>query len=161
MIDDDDIEAIYRKHYRDVFTYALLLTRRWVDAEDIVGEAFERAVRTWRIPQYRVERPLSWLLATTRNLAADKWRRAGRLLPAAAGPPLRKYESIEQREAVMWFQALSRVLTRRQMEVVHLRFGDDLSYAEIAGIVGMTESGARSLVGRAIANLRNHRELWE
>ena len=158
---DDDIEAIYRNHYRDVFTYALLLTRRWVDAEDIVGEAFERAVRTWRVPQYRVERPLHWLLATARHLATDRWRRAGRHLRAGARAPSRTDESIEQREALMWFQALSRVLTTRQMEVVHLRFADDLSYAEIAAIVGLTESGARSLVGRAIASLRSHRELWE
>ncbi len=59
----------------------------------------------------------------------------------------------------MWFEALAGVLSDRQREVLLLRYQSDLTDADIAMIMGLSQSGVRSLVARALATLRSHPEL--
>ena len=54
---------------------------------------------------------------------------------------------------------MSRAIPDRQREVLVLRFRRDLSDEEIGEVMGLTASGVRSLVARAIQSLRNHPEL--
>jgi RNA polymerase sigma-70 factor, ECF subfamily len=155
-----DVETIYRRYYRDVYRYVLGLTRTPDEADDITAEAFERALRAGRSAALR-ERPLPWLLLTARRVATDRWRRARRLAELvtriASRPP---GDAMERRsEFWIWFDALARVLTDRQREVLLLRYQRDLTDADIASIMGLSESGVRSLVGRALAVLRGHPEL--
>lgn len=151
-------DLLYREHYRDVYRYALGLTRSSTDAEEVVAEAFVRALRAWdEVPN----RPLPWLLLTTRRIATDRWRRARRLAGIAAHQLVeRQADAGEgQTEFLVWFEAVSRVLTARQREVLLLRYHADLTDADIARIVDITESGVRSLIQRALAALRSHPEL--
>lgn len=55
-----------------------------------------------------------------------------------------------------WFEAVATILTDRQREALVLRYHDDLGDADIAAILGMSESSVRSLVARALAALRAH-----
>ena len=66
----------------------------------------------------------------------------------------------EEREFWMWLDALARSLPARQREVLLLRYQRDLTDAEIGEVLGLSESGVRSLAARAIAALRRHPELW-
>lgn len=59
----------------------------------------------------------------------------------------------------MWFDALATVLNPRQREVLVLRYQRDLSVRDIAEIMGLSESGVRTLTSRALAVLRSHPEL--
>jgi RNA polymerase sigma factor (sigma-70 family) len=59
----------------------------------------------------------------------------------------------------MWFDALSEVLSPRQREVLLLRYRRDLSDDDIGLILGISPSGVRSAVSRALAILRQHPEL--
>lgn len=59
----------------------------------------------------------------------------------------------------IWFDAVSRVLTPRQREALVLRYSRDLDDSEIGLVMGISESGVRSLVSRALAVLRSHEEL--
>jgi RNA polymerase sigma factor (sigma-70 family) len=141
-----------------VFRYALGLTRSLDEAEEITADTFERALRAW---QQVPPRPVAWLLLTARRIATDRWRRARRLarIVLAAGPrrpePLRGHES----EFGAWFDGLAAVLTPRQREVLILRYQRDLTDADIGAVMGLSESGVRSLVARALAVLRSHPEL--
>jgi RNA polymerase sigma factor (sigma-70 family) len=152
------VERAYVARYRDVYRYVLALTNSAADAEDVTAEVFERALRSWRTEPERVE---AWLLLTARRLATDRWRRARRfvtILPrlGAGG----RDDADEQRsEFWEWFGAVSRVLTDRQREVLILRYQRDLADADIATVLGMSESGVRSLVARALDALRAHPEL--
>jgi RNA polymerase sigma-70 factor (ECF subfamily) len=151
-------EPVYALHYRDVYRYVLGLTRSPADAEEIAAETFERALRAWsRVP----EPPLPWLLLTARRIATDRWRRARRLTQIALG--LRSDASADaderQTEFWLWFDALASVLTNRQREVLLLRYQRDLTDADIGSIMGISESGVRSLVARALDVLRSHPEL--
>jgi len=160
VADSIDFEAAYVRHYRDVHRYLLGLTRSIDEADDLAAETFERALRAWA-GRTMPEHPLPWLLLTARHLATDRWRRArrlARLLPWANGsrPPT---ADESRTDFWLWFDAVARVLTDRQREVLVLRYQRDLTDAHIATVMGISESGVRSLVGRAVEALRNHPEL--
>jgi RNA polymerase sigma-70 factor (ECF subfamily) len=150
-------EELYTRHYRDVFRYCLVLTRDRNDAEDIAAEAFVRAWGAWRRGREPSGQPLTWLLVIARHLATDRWRRLGRSLGlrAPAAPAASEHEV----EALMWLEAVTRILTSRQREAIALRYHRDLTDAEIGQVMGLSESGVRSLVARALAVLRNHPEV--
>jgi RNA polymerase sigma-70 factor, ECF subfamily len=152
------IERLYEQHYRDVFRYVLALTRSVEDAEEITADCFERALRSWRqVP----ERPIAWLLLTARRIATDRWRRAHRLkrIIATSGNAITSTESNLGAGFKEWFDALAQVLNERQREVLVLRYQRDLSDADIGHVMGLSESGVRSLVARALEILRSHPEL--
>ncbi|MBA2381575.1 MAG: sigma-70 family RNA polymerase sigma factor [Chloroflexi bacterium] len=153
-----DIERVYADHFRDVHRYLLGLTASPADADEIAAETFERALRAWdRVP----EPALPWLLLTARRIATDRWRRARRLARLALGPsrPVRSDAGEAGTEFWLWFGAVARALTDRQREVLVLRYQRDLTDADIATIMGLSESGVRSLVARALEVLRHHPEL--
>jgi RNA polymerase sigma-70 factor (ECF subfamily) len=152
------VERVYADHYRDVFRYVLALTRSVEDAQDITADVFERALRTWRQPP---QRPIAWLLLTARRMATDRWRRARRLarILATRGSAGASAESGLDAEFREWFDALAHVLNERQREVLILRYQRDLADADIGQVMGLSESGVRSLVARALEMLRSHPEL--
>jgi RNA polymerase sigma factor (sigma-70 family) len=154
---DDLIGRAYLAHYRDVFRYVLVLTRSSMDAEEIASEVFERAIRAWTSGP--PDPPLPWLLLTARRIATDRWRRARRLRSVLRRGSNEVARDQESTEFWVWFDAVSRVLTNRQREALVLRFQRDLSDAEIASIMSLSESGVRSLVARALDVLRSHPEI--
>jgi RNA polymerase sigma-70 factor (ECF subfamily) len=151
-------EDAYRAHYRDLYRYLLAFTGSPDEADEIAADTWERAFRSWDAAP---DPALPWLLLTGRRIATDRWRRARRWAALALG--LRSVErgnADERRtEFWLWFDAVSRVLTERQREVLILRYQRDLSDADIAKVMGITESGVRSLVSRALDVLRAHPEL--
>jgi DNA-directed RNA polymerase specialized sigma24 family protein len=104
------------------------------------------------------------LLVICRRIVQGRHRRA-RLIawlplpehdrePAGAGGAL---EAVEFR---LWLRQLEGVLSAREREALSLRYLDDLGDAGAALVLGITPSGFRTLVSRAIAKLRIHPELW-
>jgi RNA polymerase sigma factor (sigma-70 family) len=153
-----EFERAYDTHYRDVYRYVLSLTLSVEDAEEITADTFERALRRWsEVP----DRPIAWLLLAARRLAIDRWRRARRLARIlVAGRPIRSGATdVLDPDFDTWFASLGSVLTARQREVLVLRYQRDLTDADIGSVMGLSESGVRSLVARALAVLRAHPEL--
>jgi RNA polymerase sigma-70 factor (ECF subfamily) len=151
-------EEVYERHLGDVFRYALVLTRDRDEADDVVAETFARAFRAWRNGAEPDGAPLAWLLTVARNIAMDGWRRARRVLsrPAESTAP----SDTARLEAVLWLESVSAILPARQREVIALRYHRELTDADIGAVMGLSESGVRSLVARAIETLRKHPEVW-
>ena len=150
-------EVVYGEHYRNVYRYVLALTRSHEDAEDLAAEAFERAFRAWSTGS-PPERPLPWLLLTARRIATDRWRRARRGVSALFDRGTE--QDLRRTEFWLWFDSLATVLSDRQREALVLRYQRDLTDDEIATVMGLTRSGLRSLVARALEALRAHPELF-
>jgi RNA polymerase sigma factor, sigma-70 family len=152
------VEAVYVHHYPDVYRYALALTRSHDNAQEIASDVFARALERWTtVP----EPPLPWLLVVTRRLATDRWRRARRLARILwSGQLQRTVDGGQERaEFWTWFQAISALLTARQREALVLRYRRDLTDDQIAEVMGLSASGVRSLVARALDVLRSHPEV--
>ena len=164
--DDADFEALYRERQRDVHRYVLLLTGDPDAADDLVADAFIRAYAAWRSGHGPTGSPLPWLLRIARNRVTDRWRRRRllRWLPLSSLSPADEPGAEDARasdaEFWTWFDALARALPVRQREVLILRYQRDLSDAEIGQVMGLSVSGVRSLVARALASLRTRPELW-
>jgi RNA polymerase sigma-70 factor (ECF subfamily) len=159
-------EAVYREHNRDVYRYVLLSLRQRDDADDVVADTFDRAFAAWRSGHGPAGRALPWLLVIARRIVVDRWRRERliRWLPftasRGAAEPAAHDDPGAQAEFWLWLEQLARALPDRQREVVFLRYQRDLSDDEIGDILGLSASGVRTLVSRAIAGLRSHPELW-
>ena len=153
------VEAAYLAHYRSVYRYVLAQTRSADDAEEVAAETFARAVRAWPDRPPAAGRELVWLLVTARRVATDRWRRARRVVVGVVRRVSTAHDPHRETEFWLWFDALARVLTPRQREVLVLRYQRDLTDDDIANVMGLSPSGVRSLVARALEALRAHPEL--
>jgi RNA polymerase sigma-70 factor (ECF subfamily) len=162
----ESFEAVYRDHYRDVYRYVLLSLRRSDDAEDVVADTFDRAFTAWRSGHGPAARALPWLLVIARRMVVDRWRRERliRWLPFTTGRGSNEPADADDRggraEFWLWLDQLAKALPPRQRDVVFLRYQRDLTDEEIGEILGLSASGVRTLVSRALAALRSHPELW-
>lgn len=152
-------DALYRSCVDDVHAYAWSLLRDRAAAEDVTALAFERAYRKRHRfdPSKGTER--GWIFAIARNAALDELRRKQRSAtlvvdpedPAAAAAVSDSGEQAERRATV---RAALAALDPRDRELVALKFHAGLSNAEIAGVLGVSESNAGTKVHRAVTKLR-------
>jgi RNA polymerase sigma-70 factor, ECF subfamily len=162
---EEAFEALYRQRYRDVYRYALLMLRNPDDAEDVAGEAFQRAYSAWLSGHGPAGSDVAWLLLITRRLVIDKVRRRRLISWLPLGGLSRAHEPSDggdtgRTEFWLWFGRFARELPARQREVLILRYQRDLDDDSIGQILGLSASGVRSLAARACATLRRNPEIW-
>lgn len=126
---------------------AYALTGRWDVAEDLTQEAFLRAHRDWKRVG-AMEAPGGWLRRVVTNLALSRWRR----MRAEAVAHLRLNVDTETPapdvpQSGFWDEV--RRLSKRQRQVIALRYVEDLSIAEIAGILEIAEGTVKALLHQA------------
>jgi RNA polymerase sigma factor (sigma-70 family) len=152
---DDDFERLYAAEAQGLFAFLAYRTGDRALAEDLLADAFERALRSRGRFDRRRGSEKTWLYAIALNLLRDHARRAaaeGRALgrvdePAAADP----LEGVERREALD--RALA-TLSAEEREAVALRFGADLSVPEMARVLGEPLTTVEGRVYRALRKLR-------
>ncbi len=139
----------------------VLFARQWAtsaaDAEDLVQDAF---IRCWRRLGERVQEEPALLFSAVRSAALDTARSARRRsrreeLSAQDAPTAYAFECpVETGERARALeQALDR-LPAEQREVVTLRIWGDLSFPEIATVLGIPADTAASRHRYALALLR-------
>ena len=172
MSDDGDAERTRRfreaalPHLDDVFTLARYLLRDTADAEDAVQECFLRALR--HFDSYRGPAMKPWLLAILRNVCkAEFARRAAQPTPpecsedeVAADEPLwQEPQPSPEMELLRRHdnEAIRRLvasLPEPFREAIVLRDINDLSYRDIAEVLGVPVGTVMSRLARARAMLR-------
>jgi RNA polymerase sigma-70 factor (ECF subfamily) len=153
-------DALYRSSAADVYAYVASLLRDGAAAEDVTAQAFERAYRRHSTFNARRGNERAWLFGIARNAALDELRRRRRHaalvvdpedpLAAAAFEPGADAEA-DRRAAVRDGLA---TLDPRDRELVALKFHAGLSNAEIAQVLGVSESNAGTRLHRAVTKLR-------
>jgi len=151
-------ERLYRSSRDDVYAYVASMLRDAAAAEEVTAAAFERAYRKRnRFDPDRGE-PRAWLFGIARNAALDELRRRGRQAELTAEPadletfgPTEGAEHSERRLAVS--AALDR-LQAGERELIALKFFAGLANAEIAQVLGTSESNAGTKLHRAMTKLR-------
>ena len=128
-------EDLFRKEYGSVVALALALSgSRWV-AEELAQEAFITTHRNWaKIATY--DQPGAWVRRVVTNLATSTLRR--RIVEAKALVRLGNRERDRPAEAAggdVEFWDAVRSLPRRQAQVVALHYLEDLTVAEVAGVL--------------------------
>lgn len=146
------IDDLYKRHGADLLRYlrAVLCDRE--AAEDALQETFAQAARQpGRLAQ--LDSPRAWLFAVARNLAVSALRRRRPVVPlpldvAAPG-------AVEPDERLDRMRQAIPALPTIQREALELRLRDELTYEEIAGVLGVPIGTVRSRLHGAVRNLRD------
>lgn len=163
--DEEAFEQIVRRYQQRVANHAYRMIGDMAAAEDVTQQTF---VQAWRAAaRYHPSAHLvTWLLRISRNLVLNELRRRHRK-PAqsldAEGLPERfsaaaRHDSPDERaSAAEIAEAVERAvlaLPEKQREAILLVRGQDLSYEEIAAIMGTTVPSVKSLLFRARTELK-------
>jgi RNA polymerase sigma-70 factor (ECF subfamily) len=138
----------------------VLFARQWVrsasDAEDIVQEAF---VRFWRKQHSIQNRAL--LFATVRSIALDLLRRDSRRARREATAVADAEQTTEPQfdlgddNQLQLAIAMDR-LPQEQREVLVMKIWNELTFADIASVLGISQNTAASRYRYALAGLRKN-----
>ena len=154
----ESFEDLYRRTFPRVYAYVASLLRDRSSAEEVTAQAFERAYRrrsSYRPPRGPVE---AWLFGIARNAALDELRRRSRRARIEHEPPDATAPAAEDEADGLLRRATVRValasLDARERDLIALKFSGGLSNAEIARVLGMSESNAGTRLHRTIEKLR-------
>jgi RNA polymerase sigma-70 factor, ECF subfamily len=160
----DELHRVYRSHVSAV--YALFAYSVSADvAEDLTAATFERVVRHWSRfdPSRSSER--TWILAIARNQLTDHLRkRAFRIGPSLDEHPeladsaALTHDPADRQAAVETLKGWLGRLGAREREVVALRYGADLSTADVARVLELSEANVLQICSRALRRLRRDLE---
>jgi RNA polymerase sigma-70 factor (ECF subfamily) len=152
-----EFDGFCRQTAGKVRAYMFCACRSRADAEDLVQECYLRALRGWGMYNGRGSRE-AWLFGIARRTCADWYRKKSRKSAAAGLASLDDIEAdsggranADRIEAV--WGAIGE-LGAEQGEVVRLRFAADLSYAEMAAVLGVPVGTVRSRLHRGLKTIR-------
>ena len=146
---------LYRATFADVYAYVATIVFDRSTAEDVTAQAFERAYRKRRSFDARRGSERAWIFGIARNAALDELRRRKRTASLVAEPPdevLVAHDEAAVRRATV--RAALERLDARDRELIALKFHGGLSNAELAKVLGTSESNAGTRVHRAVTKLR-------
>ena len=156
--DAESFASLYERTFPRVYGYVASLLRDRSAAEDVTAQAFERAYRKRR--SYRPARGSveAWLFGIARNAALDELRRRRRRAAVVAEPEDSVLPALDEQAD----HALRRELVRTALaqlsgperDLVALKFAGGLSNAEIARVLGTSESNAGTRLHRTMTKLR-------
>ncbi len=154
----ESFEALYRRTFPRVYGYVASLLRDRAAAEDVTAQAFERAYRKQR--SFRATRGSreAWLFGIARNAALDELRKRKRRaglhadLEDVSSPTPAEYAELTLRRETV--RAALTTLDPREQDIVALKFAGELSHAEIAKVLRISESNAGTRLHRALEKLR-------
>jgi RNA polymerase sigma factor (sigma-70 family) len=152
---------LYDRHERRAYNLCYRITGSADDAADATQETFLKVLE--RLPGL-ADRELnfgSYLLTAARHASYDAIERRKRALPSAEIPDSAIPPAAAADEPTLLaahqeqIRAANEQLPPRQREVLALRELEELSYDEVAGIMGMNRNAVAQLISRARLNLRD------
>ena len=149
------VTELFTEHHLGLVRLAVLMVGDLATAEDVVQDAFEQLHRRWRGLR-RQSSALDYARSAVLNGCRSVLRRrlvARRYEGRIAGPPPYDADAavaLEQRSELI---DAFRSLPRRQREVLALRYYLDLSVADTAATLRISEGAVRSTASRGLAAL--------
>lgn len=144
--------ALYSRYKQPVYVFALRMLRKPDMARDVFQSAFLKTFEC-RSELTRVIRFRSWIFTVVRNLCLNELRRNKSVdssYEEMDDLPGEDHSTVLEREdeSKLLMEAIMR-LKPEYREVLLLREYEDLSYEEIAAIVGSTEGAVKSRLFKA------------
>lgn len=153
-----DFQEVYDLYFKDVYKYALSLSRDPHIAEEITQETFFKALK--HIDSFRGQcRLYVWLCQIAKNTYLTDLRRRSRSAPQWEETPEDSLEDglLTKESAFEIHKALHR-LPEPYKEVFSLRVFGELPFSQIGELFGKTESWARVTYHRARLKIKEEFE---
>jgi RNA polymerase sigma-70 factor (ECF subfamily) len=164
-----DVAALATEYSAILYRVAFSVLRNAVDAEDAVQETFLRVLRH-REKLGDIQDMRVWLVRIVWNQALDRKRRqkampledeAAQLMGAVASGELRADAALIAAQGQARILQAIDCLPRKEREVLLLSAMEELATAEMAAVLGVTESSVRSRLFRARQRLRERLQISE
>ena len=153
---DHALTAMYGDHYRCLVRLAWLLVQDVTTAEDVVLDSFVAMHTAWRRLRDS-DRALAYLRQSVVNRSRSVWRHPAMVGRNASQPgsgiPSAELRALPPLEHAAVVRAL-RSLPARQREALALKYYGNLSEAQVASAMGVSQGAVKRHVARAIAALR-------
>ena len=158
--DLDAFEALYRAYWQPLYAFAFRYVRSKHDAEDVAQEVF---FRIWRgrsewLPAGAVR---NYLFLAVRNAARDRLERAavarrwsGRVASLAVATTSQVQSDLEAAELAATVDRALADLPPKRSAVCRLRLIEGLTYAQIAGRLGISVKTVETQLARGLKVLR-------
>ena len=160
--DHASFAELYDRHERSAYNLCYRITGSADDAADATQETFLKVLE--RLPSLR-DRELNfaaYVMTAARNASYDAIERRKRATPTSEFPEVASADDHEAPERAALrgahqeqIRLANESLPERQREVLALRELEDLSYGEVAQIMGMNQNAVAQLISRARINLRD------
>jgi RNA polymerase sigma-70 factor (ECF subfamily) len=154
---DAEFESLYAEHAEPLFRFLVYRTGDRALSEDLLADAFERALRARARFDPRKASRKTWLYTIALNCLRDHMRRRDaeqRALDRSAADddePRDPFSGLILRDELT---AALAALSPEEREAVALRFGADLTVPEIARVKGEKLTTIEGRVYRALGKLR-------
>ena len=154
-----DFEQVYSKYYGSVYRYVFSMAKDENVAEEITQETFYKAIL--KIDTFKGKCKMSvWLCQIARNLWYNTYKKQKKIKIVEASeleviPDIISTEEqiIDNEEKRDFYQKLSK-LDKNIRDVIYLRIHGNLSFKEIAEILGKTEGAVRVMFYRGKQQLK-------
>jgi len=143
-------------HLEDVLAYLVYVTRDRSLAEELTGDAFERALRLWSRYDPRKGSVKTWLCQVARTTALDHFRSERRRLRRETAYAVREPEHAAEPLAEGLSPELERALAKlspAEREVIALRVLLELDGPATARVLGISPTACSTRLSRALHRL--------
>ena len=160
---DSAFVHLYQSYYTKVFAYVYSRTTNVEKTKDLVAEIFERAYLKGHTLREQAAYG-TWLFTVARSVVAGHYRRLKREMNGLdrvkdslwlTEPAEDPEDRAVQKEQVAHLMRHFRALAQRDQELLSLKFEAELTYAEIAQVMGLSEVNVRVSIFRSLRRLRD------
>lgn len=163
MAEDDPTGlTLYDRHASTLYSYIYRQVSQVQDAEDVLLEVFTIALKYENLVDLTQQQQLAWLQSVARRKIIDRYRHNARIVLLPLDQAL---EMLDQRmtpeehalhkEAYEQLYVVLMQLPPLQRQLLNLRYGEELRFAEIAQRLNKPESTVRKLLTRVLRRLRD------
>ena len=148
-----EVQDLYTKHYKELLTYCMSMTKNKPAAEDLLQETSLRAFTHWEdLEDLSSSQRRAWLYRTARNLFIDQLRKQSRESPAEEETlALAAFEEDLSQAAVA--QLIAR-LPDRERTLFTMRYFEGYNAAELGHLFALPSATVRSRLAAARQRLR-------
>jgi len=156
--DERAFAELYETLGPTVFTYLVRVTRDQAAAEDLLQEVF---LTVWKdANRFRGDASVKvWMLRIAHHKAVSWWRRQRPMVNLNLDQLVEPGDGMEEAALVAWEHdrliAALQQLAPKQRETIELVFGQQLSYTEVAAVLGCPVGTVKSRVSYALRALRH------
>jgi len=162
-MESNNIEKLYKDYVTDIYRYSFARLQNRTDAEDVVSEAFYRALVKSKLVKNTAEITKQWLIVTARNIIHEKYRENNNTTNLSSLDDIAMVDIDQEiaindklitEENIAEVQSAFSNLAEDTREILILKVGDDYKFNQIAEIVHSSLSAVKMRYYRGLEELQ-------